>query len=478
MTAYLYRQKLFGRSVILRTFITLILIVFFARLSKYQIITSRPEIEKTIQLQLFVYILDPDINCRKMRRFNYEFQIPNCSAYPPHTLLRLNGSFTSTAANSWKVDNKLIFSDISVIGNEYYSVEHFEALIFGFMPVLQGRLQQWTRQFLLKSTNIDISELLTSMLWGTLHDPKSKVIKDKMRAAGLSHVLAVSGFHLNYLIALFELLNGSFSSIVSYPQKLLFVYFKNLRSRPSLFGVEQLKIVFLLGKLLRITSLVFLLFLLLFYSLVVGAQASVMRAYLTLFWKRIDRTFLKQRLNLYLVQIWVLVIMLLYNPFYLFQLSWQLSVMAVIGLVSTKHLFSASLFRLTKIGRSLASVIAVNIFVCPLLVIYFNEINFSTLISSIFLVPVIEFCFTAFLWLLLMYGLYLVLPWFFRPFFQLFSLSFSRLAGALDFLLSLFHWSALRLDSALTSHLFLMMLVYYTLLLFIMFRRLNVKAEN
>ena len=222
------------------------------------------------------------------------------------------------------------------------------------------------RQKLMKQleNNLDGSNLaIVSAM--TLGDKQliNKDIKEDYSITGTSHVLALSGLHLTILYGLLMLL-------MSWCERLL----------PRMFwqGVSELLI------LLAVWS----------YVVLVGMSSSVVRSAVMLTIYSFVTLLNRERLSVNTLAL-AAVIMLISNPFNLFDVGFQLSFMSVWAIMLFYPLIyeaiplpqTKSLLVIRWLWRMVAVSMAVQLGTAPLVAFYFNRVSSVFAISSLIAVP-------------------------------------------------------------------------------------------
>jgi competence protein ComEC len=200
-----------------------------------------------------------------------------------------------------------------------------------------------------------VGEFLKGILIGYT-DTLPTEIKESFKKTGVSHILAVSGYNMAIIIVLVyqQLINRQ-------------IY------RPFSFWI---------------TIAVMIIF-----TLLTGAEASIMRAgifaMIILSAEQLQRYVGGMRPLILCATILVLI-----NPLYIgYDIGFQLSFLAVIGLIIYGQLFKTytegipSLGILPMIGETLFA----QILVLPLLIYYFGQISLISIIANILIVPIIPF---------------------------------------------------------------------------------------
>ncbi|MGL4994228.1 MAG: ComEC/Rec2 family competence protein [Bacteroidales bacterium] len=199
--------------------------------------------------------------------------------------------------------------------------------------------------------------------------------KHNFRVGGLSHLLAVSGFHVAIL----------FSILTS-----LFIFI----GRDSKFYVIRIIIPLLL---------------LWCYALVVGATPSVLRASLMLTLYAISKL-LRRNTTPYNTLLFAALVLIVIDPYSIFDIGAQLSFVAVLGII----LFTQTIGeRINKMGQALRLIltlpmvtISAQIATAPLTIYYFNLFPTLFLLSNILILPLIYIVITLVVPILVLYMLF------------------------------------------------------------------------
>lgn len=196
----------------------------------------------------------------------------------------------------------------------------------------------------------------TSLAAGMVFGDANKISmewEEKFRHAGLSHVLAASGQNIFFVL----IFSNLFWSMFFLPEKLK-------------HALNCLVIVF--------------------YMAVAGFSLPVVRAGIMALFLIISRLLKRQVSTLHLLFCSAL-IMLLINPLNLFNLSFQLSFLAVLALLLLMPFWQEKLFFLPKkINLALSSVLAVESWLLPLLLYYFQEFAVLSVLLNVSVVPFLE----------------------------------------------------------------------------------------
>ena len=170
---------------------------------------------------------------------------------------------------------------------------------------------------------------------------------------GSVHVLAVSGLHVGIICMIFIWLFDRFKSE---------------------------KQVYKAVKLLTLLSIVWS------YTLVTGCSPAVLRAAVMFSFILIGKLWFRG-VNIYNILSFSALVLLMYDPYLLFQLSFQFSYLALISIVffqpriensfETKHKFTSKIWKLTSVS------IAAQILIFPISIFYFNKFPSYFIVSGI-----------------------------------------------------------------------------------------------
>jgi competence protein ComEC len=235
------------------------------------------------------------------------------------------------------------YPEIEIIGSQSSLIGQ----IYDFKKVLSGRIRD--------NLSPKLSPILEAMILG--NDQKmDKETKSKLSTSGLSHVIAISGSHIVLFSAmLFEVL-----------------LFLGLWRKQALLG-----------------SILFTLF----YVFLVGLPASGVRAGIMVGLLFLAQLISRQSFNLRTL-VMAASAMLFFNPLLLkFDLGFQLSFMAVLGIILTGPVFNQWLdvfFRnhLQWLQEIMAMTFSAQVFTLPLLISSFGYFSIVSLLSNIIVLPV------------------------------------------------------------------------------------------
>lgn len=218
----------------------------------------------------------------------------------------------------------------------------------------------------------------------------SKDLKEAYSKTGASHVLALSGMHL---AVIFSIVMFVLSHLIFGVDRLLYRYFLNQKVTEFTNRVLALRPEpFVYSNIAAILCCVFIWM----YVLLVGAMPSVVRAASMLTVYSLLRLFNRQGRGLNVLCITAF-IMLLVSPLSLFDVGFQMSFLAVLGItlfyskisgLYTIEFYEKGVKRILKwLWNGISLAFSAQLFVLPLIAFYFERIAVCAIILS----PVISF---------------------------------------------------------------------------------------
>ena len=205
--------------------------------------------------------------------------------------------------------------------------------------------------------NHDDASLASGIILGKKESGDSNILR-AYNKAGVSHFIAISGLHINFLLVIINMLLSLF-----------------LRSNRGLMKLLR-----------RIITLI----LLWFYTALIGAPPSALRATtMTSFFILFNSSCRKRML---LRQIFIsMFVLVLFSPRILFSIGAQLSYCAMFGIsliyFNVVRWFKFRIFILRYILTTVVLSFSIHVFTFPLLVYYFSQIASYSLLSNLFIVP-------------------------------------------------------------------------------------------
>lgn len=200
------------------------------------------------------------------------------------------------------------------------------------------------------------AELEQGILLGDTSDIESD-IKDDFRKCNLSHMLAVSGAHLSYLVL-------GINTVLS----------------KKAFGIRRRKIL----------SIIFILI----FMVIVNMSPSVVRAGISTI-IAIFATLIYRKQDTYTTISIALLLTLLNNPFAIFDFGLQLSYLATLSIIIFYSKFTQKQFN-NKVKKylyeSVMLTLSANILILPITIYEFNTIPINSIISNLLAGPLLGIC--------------------------------------------------------------------------------------
>ncbi|MFY0605976.1 MAG: ComEC family competence protein [Cyclobacteriaceae bacterium] len=197
--------------------------------------------------------------------------------------------------------------------------------------------------------------ILTALLLG-IKDYLDNEIQTAYASAGAMHVLAVSGLHVGIVILIISLLFGKW---------------KETKSGKIIYTLSTIMIIWV-------------------YALVTGFSPSVMRA-ATMFTVILLSSGFSKRANIYNSLGIAATVLIIYNPYIIYAVGFQLSFAAVLGIV----ILHPKIYRLTEFNSSILDYIwsitcvsiSAQVATFPLSMLYFHQFPTYFLISNLVVIP-------------------------------------------------------------------------------------------
>ena len=202
-----------------------------------------------------------------------------------------------------------------------------------------------------------VSDDVAGLGFGYLLGEKSALpsgFDDKMKTVGLAHIIVVSGTHL--------------SIIVGAARKLF-------------------------GRISRLAAMYFSIFLLIFYVSLIGLTPSIVRASFVAILSLLAWYFGREQ-KVWRTVLFTLGFCLAFNPYFLTNVSFQLSMLAYAGVVIIMPRMVWYFYGRDKpgfIGSTLLSSLSAIIACLPIQLYYFGTINLASLVANLLILPTIPF---------------------------------------------------------------------------------------
>jgi ComEC/Rec2-related protein len=428
-----------------------LLILFCLRLSFFYQTLSQ---QNLLPLQFRFYLGQWRQNCHYQAKGYLDFYLPNCHALPSGENYTIDGRVETVVDNVFvtykNFDVKGIFLNSSFGTSDFFQ---FASLAHSFSQYW-AKQRQTVRQWYYASFAKSPAQLALALSLGTSFIDLPQDLKQNFSALGLSHLIAVSGFHLNIL------------------SLLLFFGFAQLFSR-------------------RWTSFLVIIFLI-WYSLLISTPASVVRAAFMLTFSLIGRVFFGRQVTPLYTFYLTFFLLVLTRVQFLFDLGFQLSFTATFGVLFAFPEF-AQLDQLTsfdawrdwtilvvrekswlgqigvRVGQAILLTLAVQLMTWPIIINTFGFFSFTSLVTIIIFSGLVAILIT----LVFIFFLLCLVFWPNSFFHQLIITPY---AWTINFLLAVFQWLANQAavffgpPTAITWRLtWWQLAIYYTLLSVILY---------
>ena len=218
----------------------------------------------------------------------------------------------------------------------------------------------WCKQRLFQQFEYSKAGLLWAMLFGDKTYVDQQYI-EQFNTGGLMHALAVSGMHISLILGVLFWVFSGFGKWAS-PGK---------------------------------GSLFFIVILGWFYALMAGSGAAIIRAILSASWLWLGRYFFYRKVSPLHVWFGTAYIQLVFSPYLIFQAGFQLSYLAVLGLLVLypllKSIWASGQNKvLNYLGDTLAMNIAATLFTLPLILGLFHRFPSWFLLGNVVLLPLLS----------------------------------------------------------------------------------------
>lgn len=266
----------------------------------------------------------------------------------------------TTASNPYQFDysnylqKKKVYQQVFIKHNTYKKLPNNNTSIYGLSEQFRNYIYAS-----LKENNFAKDELsiINALLLGQRKDI-SKTLIESYTNAGAIHILAISGLHIGILLlALSRLLSP----------------------------LERLKN----GLLIKTLLLIILLWT---FAFIAGLSASVVRAVTMFTFVATGDSFRRKKIIEYSL-VSSMLFLLLIKPLFLFDVGFQLSYMAIFGIIWVQPVFlklwKPKLWLLSKFWILITISIAAQVGILPLSLYYFHQFPGLFIISNILIVPVL-----------------------------------------------------------------------------------------
>lgn len=240
---------------------------------------------------------------------------------------------------------------VEKISHEKFSIKYF---IFNLREQIYKNFQQLFSE--------PQSGILSAIILG-LKRAIPEYFTEKLRIVGLSHIVVISGFHVAVMIKIFQ----------------------------SITKKQSKKLVFFLGTLFLI-----------FFIVLTGASPSVIRASI-MAWLFLLAPILGRKGNISNILALTVFVMILENPLILVHdVSFQLSVLAVLGLIYLMPIFDKIFKRFGEIvGSTISATLSAQVMTLPVIITSFGRVSIVAPLTNILITPLLP--------IIIPYGIFIAL---------------------------------------------------------------------
>ena len=235
-------------------------------------------------------------------------------------------------------ENKNIVS--GVIGD--YKIEDYKILKSDFIDKLYKR-----RKYVFEKIESKIGERKAALITSVSFGYKSELNEDHkelMKNLGISHAISISGLHL----------------------------------------------VLVYSVLRRVLGVKLSLMLALVYVLFSGASAPAVRAYIMIVILNLGKI-VRRNYNPVAALSLAGIILILINPYYIYNLGFVLSFLATLGIILFNKSLNKKLYKLPSYIRNTVAIsLSAQILTFPIIILYFNEVSLNFIFGNIIVIPFIN----------------------------------------------------------------------------------------
>ncbi|MGB0891499.1 MAG: ComEC/Rec2 family competence protein [Flavobacteriaceae bacterium] len=245
-----------------------------------------------------------------------------------------------------------IHQQVFINNKQFQKINNSTVSLFGLSAKFRNKIQQSLLKYNFSKNEFGV---INALLLGQRQDISKELINNYAKA-GAIHILAVSGLHIGIILLI------------------LSAIFKPL---------ERVKN----GKFLKLFLIVLLLWM---YAFIAGLSASVVRA-VTMFTFVAVGSVSNRKNNVYFSLITSMFFLLLVNPMFLFDVGFQLSYLAVFGIVWVQpklyNLCKPKFLIFDKLWQLFTVSIAAQVGILPVSLYYFHQFPSLFILSNLVIIP-------------------------------------------------------------------------------------------
>lgn len=279
--------------------------------------------------------------------------------------------------------NQQIYHQIYVNSSSFLKLPTESKTIYGIAATIRNSINASLIKYGFKNNEL---ALINALLLGQRQTVSDDLLDD-YKDAGAVHILAVSGLHIGVILLL-----------------LLFL-FKSLHQFKN-------------GKIIATSLIVSLLW---FYAVIAGLSPSVVRA-VAMFTALSVGLHLNKPSNIYNNLVISMFFLLLFHPFYLFEIGFQLSYLAVFSIVwiqpKLENLWISDIWFFKKAWQLFTVSIAAQLGILPLSLFYFHQFPGLFFVANMLIIPFLGFILISGIVIIIL-SLFKILPQFLADFYTI-----------------------------------------------------------
>jgi len=248
--------------------------------------------------------------------------------------------------------NQNVFHQIKCFENDYYIGSKVKNFTFYINELRQKLVHSFDKHHF----SIRTKSIINALLLGQKQQIDSETLND-YKNAGVVHILAISGLHIGIIYAFFNFIFGFLNRIKH-------------------------------GKVIKLVVIILLLWL---FALISGMSASITRS-VTMFSLIAFGTFLNRKNFMFNAVAASFLILLIYNPLYIFDVGFQLSYAAVLSILLFQPFYQKFYYSKNKIVVYITDLflvsLAAQIGVLPFMMLYFKQVPTLFLLANFVVIPI------------------------------------------------------------------------------------------
>ena len=252
------------------------------------------------------------------------------------------------------LEKQVIYQQLYLDKNQYKSVDFKVFSLVGLSAKFRNAIQESLQKYHFKADELAV---INALLLGQRQEISKELISDYSKA-GAIHILAVSGLHVGIILWILTWL---------------------------LKPIERLK----KGKIIKTICIVILLWM---FAFIAGLSASVVRAVTMFTFLAIGLAFQRKNVILFSL-ISSMFFLLIFKPMFFFDVGFQLSYLAVFGIVWIQPKLYKLYIPKFKVDKKMWEIITVSsaaqIGVLPLSLYYFHQFPGLFMLSNLIIIPVL-----------------------------------------------------------------------------------------